>query len=133
MKNAENMNPNKYDSDAVDAVRAEIDAGTITFEEANKRLWDAGASYHLNPWKNHIGRNEQGVGLLDTGTGTLDKVRVHETDERIWLAEPVFDAEAFKNGPKPVANVQYCEKWYRVAADGETLAEMDCGGDACSL
>lgn len=124
MKNAENMNPNKYDSDAVDAVRAEIDAGTITFEEANKRLWEAGAPYHLNPWKNHIGRNEQGVGLLDTGTGTLDKVRVHETDERIWLAEPVFDAEAFKDIPKPVANVQYCEKWYRVAADGETLAEM---------
>ncbi len=133
MKNAENMNPNKYDSDAVDAVRAEIDAGTITFEEANKRLWEAGAPYHLNPWKNHIGRNEQGVGLLDTGTGTLDKVRVFETDERIWLAEPVFDAEAFKNGPKPVANVKYCEKWYRVAADGETLAEMDCRGDACSL
>lgn len=111
----------------------EIDNGTITLEEANKRLWEAGAPYHLNPWKNHIGRNEQGVGLLDTGTGTLDKVRVHETDERIWLAEPVFDAEAFKNGPKPVANVKYCEKWYRVAADGETLAEMDCGGDACSL
>ena len=111
----------------------EIDAGTITLEEANKRLFEAGAPYSLNPWKNKIGRNENGVGLLDTGTGTLDKVRVHETDERIWLAEPVFDAEAFKHGPKPVANVQYCEKWYRVAADGETLAEMDCAGDACSL
>ena len=83
-----------------------------------------GAPYYLNPWKNKIGRNEQGVGLLDTGTGTLDKVRVHETDERIYLAEPVFDAEAFKNAPKPVANVKYCEKWYSVAADGETLAEM---------
>ena len=102
----------------------EIDNGTITLDEANKRLMEAGAPYYLNPWKNHIGRNEQGVGLLDTGTGTLDKVRVIETDERIYLADPVFYAEAFKNAPKPVANVQYCEKWYRVAADGETLTEL---------
>lgn len=102
----------------------EIDAGTITLEEANKRLMDAGAPYYLNPWKNKIGRNEQGVGLLDTGTGTLDKCRVHETDERVWLAEPAFDAEAFKNAPKPVIKVEYCGKWYTVAADGETLAEM---------
>ena len=102
----------------------EIDAGTITLEEANKRLMEAGAHYYLNPWKNKIGRNEQGVGLLDTGTGTLDKGRVIETDERIWLAEPVFNAEAFKDIPKPVANVKYCEKWYSVAADGETMAEM---------
>ena len=103
----------------------EIDNGTISLDEANKRLWEAGSHYHLNPWKNKIGRNEQGVGELDTGTGTLDKVRVIETDERIYLAEPVFNAEAFKDIPKPVANVKYCEKWYRVAADGETLAEMD--------
>lgn len=102
----------------------EIDNGTISLDEANKRLWEAGAPYHLNPWKNKIGRNEQGVGELDTGTGTLDKVRVIETDERIYLAEPVFNAEAFKHAPLPVANVKYCEKWYRVAADGETLAEM---------
>ena len=54
----------------------EIDNGTITLEEANKRLFEAGAPYHLNPWKNHIGRNEQGVGLLDTGTGSLDKVQI---------------------------------------------------------
>lgn len=111
----------------------EIDSGTITLEEANKRLFEAGAPYHLNPWKNHIGRNEQGVGLLDTGTGTLDKVRVIETDERIYLAEPAFDAEAFKHSALPVANVQYCDKWYKVAADGETLAVMGCGGDVCSF
>lgn len=133
MKNTENMNPNKYDSGKVAEIVAKIDAGEISLEEANKGLWEAGSNYHLNPWKNHIGRNEQGVGLLDTGTGTLDKIRIIETDERIYTAEPVFNAEAFKNGPKPVANVKYCEKWYRVAADGETLAEMDCGGDACSL
>ena len=124
MNNTEKKNPNKYDSGKVAEIFAKIDAGEITLEEANKQLWDAGSEYHLNPWKNRIGRNEQGVGLLDTGTGTLDKIRVIETDERIYTAEPVFDAEAFKSGPKPVANVQYCEKWYRVAADGETLCEM---------
>lgn len=124
MSNTEKRNPNKYDSGKVAEIVAKIDAGEITLEEANKQLWDAGAEYHLNPWKNHIGRNEQGVGMMDTGTGTLDKVRVHETDERIWLAEPAFDAEAFKNAPKPVVKVEYCGKWYTVAADGETLAEQ---------
>ena len=54
----------------------EIDNGTITLEEANKRLFEAGAPYSLNPWKNKIGRNENGVGLLDTGTGSYDKVEV---------------------------------------------------------
>lgn len=111
----------------------EVENGAITLEEANKRLMEAGAPYYLNPWKNKIGRNEQGVGLLDTGTGTLDKVRVIETDEAIRVAEPVFDAEAFKHAPLPMANVQYCDKWYKVAADGYTLAEMGCGGDVCSF
>lgn len=102
----------------------EIDNGTITLEEANKRLFEAGAPYHLNPWKNHIGRNEKGVGLLDTGTGTLDKVKVIEDESGIRLTEAVFDPKAWEGKPLPIANVQYEEKWYRVAADGETLAEM---------
>lgn len=99
----------------------EIDAGTITLEEANARLKEAGAPYTLNPWKNTIGRNEHGVGLLDTGTGTLDKVKVIEDENGIRLTEAVFDAEAFKGKPLPVANVQYEEKWYKVAEDGITL------------
>ena len=99
----------------------EIDNGTITLEEANERLKEAGAPYYLNPWKNKIGRNEEGVGLLDTGTGTLDKVKVIEDENGIRLVEAVFNPEAFKNGPLPVANVQYCEVWYKVAEDGITL------------
>lgn len=124
MNTIEKKNPNQYDSKKVEEIMKKVDSGEITLEDANNGLWDAGAEYHLNPWKNKIGRNEQGVGELDTGTGTLDKIRIIETDERIYTAEPVFDAEAFKNAPKPVANVKYCEKWYRVAADGETLAEL---------
>ena len=120
----EKKNPNIYDSKKVEEIMKKVELSEITLEEANKQLWDAGSEYHLNPWKNRIGRNEQGVGLLDTGTGTLDKVRVIETDETIRLAEPVFDAEAFKGGPLPVANVEYCEIWYKVAEDGYTMVEM---------
>ena len=54
----------------------EIENGTIGIEEANERLKAAGAPYHLSPWKNVIGRNEDGYGLLYTGTGTPDKVKV---------------------------------------------------------
>lgn len=102
----------------------EIDNGTITLEEANERLKAAGAPYYLNPWKNKIGRNEDGVGLLDTGTGTLDKVKVIEDEAGIRLAEPVFNPKAFKGAPLPVANVQYGEVWFKVGADGVTLTEL---------
>ena len=55
----------------------EKDNGTLTsVTEANERLKGAKAGYHLDPWKNFIGRNEDGVGLLYTGTGTPDKVKV---------------------------------------------------------
>ena len=120
----EKKNPNQYDSDKVAEIMKKVELSEITLEEANKQLWGAGAEYHLNPWKNHIGRNEQGVGLLDTGTGTLDKIRIIETDETIRTAEPVFNAEAFKGGPLPVANVKYCEIWYKVAEDGYTMVEL---------
>ena len=102
----------------------DLENGVIALEEANKRLFEAGCGFYLDPWKNELGHVQQGVAMLDSGTGTLDKIRVIETGERIYTAEPVFDAEAFKHSPTPVFNVQYCGKWYRVAADGETLAEM---------
>lgn len=102
----------------------EIDNGTITLEEANARLKEAGAPYYLNPWKNNIGRNEYGVGLLDTGTGTLDKVTVIEDETGIRLEEPVFNPAAWAGKSLPVANVKYAEVWFKVGADGVTLTEM---------
>ena len=101
-----------------------IDSGTITLEEANKVLKEEGAPYRLDPWKNHIGRSEDGAGLMDTGTGTLDKVKVIEDEAGIRLAEPAFDAENFKKcagGSFPAVMVQYGEVWYHVADDGVTL------------
>lgn len=102
----------------------EIDAGTITLEEANARLKEAGAPYYLNPWKNHIGRNEYGVGLMDTGTGTLDKVKVIEDENGIRLENPAFNPESFKDGNKPVVMVQYGEVWFKVEDDGVTMTRM---------
>lgn len=62
-------------------------AGEITLEEVNAAL--AGSGYHLDPGKNALTEEEirattigtypdmaNGYGLLDTGTGTLDKVEV---------------------------------------------------------
>lgn len=64
--------------------------GTMSLEETNKALEDAGTTLHLCPKRHDITREEllethadtaataTGWGLLDTGTGTLDKVRVKE-------------------------------------------------------
>ena len=102
----------------------EIDNGTITLEEANARLKEASAPYYLNPWKNRIGRNEYGAGLMDTGTGTLDKVQVIEDENGIRLENPAFNPESFKNAPLPVVMVQYGEVWFKVEADGVTMTQM---------
>ena len=64
-------------------------AGEITLDFTNKALEDAGAGFHLDPRKNVLTEEEKrattvgyypeqanGYGLLDTGTGSLNKVRV---------------------------------------------------------
>ena len=64
-------------------------AGEATLEHTNKALADVGAGFHLDPNKNVLTEAEKrvttvgyypeqanGYGLLDTGTGSLDKVQV---------------------------------------------------------
>lgn len=64
-------------------------AGEVTLEHTNKALADIGAGFHLEPGKNILTEEEKrattvgyypeqanGYGLLDTGTGSLDKVQV---------------------------------------------------------
>ena len=64
-------------------------AGEATLEHTNKALADIGAGFHLEPGKNILTEEEKrattvgyypeqanGYGLLDTGTGSLDKVQV---------------------------------------------------------
>ena len=64
-------------------------AGDATLEATNEALANAGANFHLNPQKNILSDEEKrattvgyypeqanGYGLLDTGTGSLDKVKI---------------------------------------------------------
>ena len=48
--------------------------GKATLEETNSALKEAGAGFHLDPTRNTF----TGWGLLDSGTGTLDKVQVKD-------------------------------------------------------
>lgn len=50
-------------------------AGEFTLEQANEELKNAGATFHLDPAKNTLSAEEikMGFGLLDTGTGYMDK------------------------------------------------------------
>lgn len=49
--------------------------GEFTLEQANEELKNAGANFHLDPNKNTLSAEEikLGFGLLDTGTGYMDK------------------------------------------------------------
>lgn len=65
----------------IDIIRAYTE-GKTTLEDANAKLKELGAPLHLDPARNTIDEAERTThGLLDTGTGTLDKVRV--TDGRL--------------------------------------------------
>ena len=53
--------------------------GEATLEETNAALKEAKSGFHLDPERNAIQPGEVGrFGLLDTGTGTLDKVEVQD-------------------------------------------------------
>lgn len=54
-------------------------AGEATLEETNAALKEAGTKIYLNPDKNKLSAEEVEngtAGLLDTGTGSLDKVEI---------------------------------------------------------
>ena len=65
-------------------------AGEATLEETNAALAELGANLHLEPGKHELTTEEtaaakadtaataNGYGLLDTGTGSLDKVQVKD-------------------------------------------------------
>lgn len=54
-------------------------AGEATLEETNAALMEVRAGFHLDPERNVIQPDEVGrFGLLDTGTGTLDKVEIRD-------------------------------------------------------
>ena len=56
--------------------------GGISLEEANRRLAEAKACFVIDPDRCKLTPEmiEQGWGLLDTGTGTLDPVQVRDNE-----------------------------------------------------
>lgn len=63
---------------ATEIIRA-YTAGEKTLEETNAALKEAGAGFHLDHTRNEIKPEEVGhYGLLDTGTGSLNKVKVED-------------------------------------------------------
>ena len=51
--------------------------GEKTLEETNAALYEIRAGFHLNPERNTIKEDERDrFGLLDTGTGYMDKVEI---------------------------------------------------------
>ena len=77
-------------------------AGEMKLEDTNKALKDVGASFHLNPKKNTITDEERSThGLLDTGTGSLDKVKIKDMhlvnmDCGEMYALCIFDGKTYK-------------------------------------
>lgn len=73
----------------INEIISKYTTGEATVEETNAALKEAGAGFHLEPGKNvltegemrattvgHFPDQANGFGLLDSGTGTLDKVEV---------------------------------------------------------
>lgn len=92
--------------------------GEKTVDEANAALRDAGAGFILQPDKQQItpeeiaqGDERSGFGMLDTGTGTLDKVEIKDMQ--------LVNCDV----GNMVAFVKFNGKLYRVAEDGKTLIE----------
>lgn len=114
----------------INEILKDYTAGEADLEATNAALKEAGATYHLEPGRNEItddNRREtivgyypnqaNGWGLLDTGTGTLDKVRV--TSGRLDHAVNEVQEDNTTNMP---AYVTICGKVYEVL--GDELAEI---------
>lgn len=85
--------------------------GEKTLEETNKALKEAKSGLRLDPQKNVITDAEKtSFGLLDTGTGSLDKVKIK--DGKLVNCN-VGDMKAI---------VIFNGKTYNVKSDGVTLA-----------
>lgn len=106
----------------INEILADYTAGKEDLETTNAALKEAGATYHLEPGRNELTEWEKqhtsvgyypeqadGWGYLDTGTGTLDKVRVNAGILENKVNEPLPDGSV--NMP---AYVTICGKTYAV-------------------
>lgn len=76
--------------------------GQMSLQEANAALKECRAGFHLDPQRNYIHPGEKNLyGLLDTGTGSLDKVRVRDgklsnADCGAMLATCTFNGKLYR-------------------------------------
>lgn len=110
--------------------------GESTLEETNEALVEVGAGFRLEPGRNEITADEMalttvgetpdeanGFGLLDTGTGTVDKARVTNGKFAETINTVLPDGT-----PNMVAHFIICGKIYRVV--GDALTELSEAGAA---
>ena len=119
----------------INEILRDYTTGETDLEAANAALKEAGAGYHLEPGKNELTEEDlretvvgyypeqaSGWGLLDTGTGSLEKVHVANGRLDHAVNEVLPDGSV-----NMAAYVTICGKRYAVKYD--TLAEIlgDCG------
>ena len=89
----------------IEKILRDYTEGTVSLEDTNAKLLEAGFWGPLDPKRHEITDAERTThGLLDTGTGTLDKVRVidghldHAINEVQDDGSVNMDAEVYFNG-----------------------------------
>ena len=109
----------------INKILRDYTAGTANLEQANAALTEAGAGFHLEPGQNEITDEDRrattvgyypeqasGYGLMDTGTGSMEKVHVVNGK----LAHPV-NRVLPDGGTDMAAYVIICGRTYEVFGD----------------
>ena len=92
----------------IEKILRDYTEGTVSLEDTNAKLLEAGFWGPLDPKRHEITDAERTThGLLDTGTGTLDKVRVmdgkrleHAVNEVQANGSVNMDAVVYYNGKR---------------------------------
>lgn len=123
----------------INEILKDYTAGEAELEETNAALKDAGAGYHLELGRNEITEKDRrettvgyypeqahGWGLLDTGTGSLDKVHIVGGRLGHAINEVLLDGRT-----NMAAYVTVCGKVYEVL--GDKLAEVQAECEDCKV
>lgn len=120
----------------INEILKDYTTGETDLEAANAALKEAGAGYHLEPGKNELTEEDRrettvgyypeqahGWGLLDTGTGSLDKVHIvggrldHAVNEVLDLPDKPTNMLAY---------VTICGQVYAVLEDKLAAIQAEC-------